>query len=176
MMLLTLRGTPFIYYGEEIGMRDATIPAGRKLDPVGRDGCRSPMQWSSAANGGFSTGAAAPWLPCGDFAAVNMATQMNDRHSMLSHYRRLIRLRRQTPALLEGSYRGFENAPEDCLVFYRETAANHLIVALNLTSEPREIKTPAGKILLSTILEHTGESVASPLHLAPDEGVVLEIR
>ena len=66
VMLLTLRGTPFIYYGEEIGMRDATIPEGRKLDPVGRDGCRSPMQWSAAQNGGFSTNDKT-WLPSGDF-------------------------------------------------------------------------------------------------------------
>jgi alpha-glucosidase len=173
MMLLTLRGTPFIYYGEEIGMRDAIVHADRKRDPVGRDGCRSPMQWSATSNGGFSTGGT-PWLPCGDFSAVNVARQTNDPHSMLSLYRRLIRLRKQTPALLEGSYRGFEGAPEDCLVFHRETPAQHLIVALNLSNEPREIRTPAGKILLSTILERAGESVASPLRLAADEGAILD--
>ena len=55
VLLLTMRGTPFIYYGEEIGMRDVEIPADRKRDPVGRDGCRTPMQWSSARNGGFTT-------------------------------------------------------------------------------------------------------------------------
>jgi alpha-glucosidase len=174
MMLLTLRGTPFIYYGEEIGMRDAIVHADRQRDPVGRDGCRSPMQWSAAPSGGFST-SATPWLPCGDFTAVNVARQIAHPHSMLSHYRRLIRLRKQTPALLEGSYRGFEGAPEDCLVFHRETPAQHLIVALNLSNEPREIKTPAGKILLSTILDRTRESVASPLRLAPDEGTILDV-
>ena len=88
-MILALRGTSFIYYGEEIGMRDAEIPAARKRDPVGRDGCRSPMQWSGARNGGFSA-SARTWLPCGDFKAVNVARQLNDPHSMLSLYRRLI--------------------------------------------------------------------------------------
>jgi alpha-glucosidase len=172
VMLLTLRGTPFIYYGEEIGMRDATIPADRKLDPVGRDGCRSPMQWSAARNGGFSTNNKT-WLPSGDFQSVNVARQINDPRSMLSLYRRLIQLRKQTPALLEGTYREFESAPEDCLVFHRETPTQHVIVALNMSNEPREIKTPAGKILLGTAVNRAGESIASQLHLAPDEAVIL---
>lgn len=67
MLLMTLRGTPFLYYGEEIGMREVAIPPDRKRDPVGRDGCRTPMQWSSAPNGGFAADGAEPWLPCGDF-------------------------------------------------------------------------------------------------------------
>jgi alpha-glucosidase len=173
VMLLTLRGTPFIYYGEEIGMRDASIPADRKLDPVGRDGCRSPMQWSAARNGGFSTNDKT-WLPSGDFQTVNVARQLNDPHSMLSLYRRLIQLRKQTPALIEGTYREFKTAPEDCLVFHRETPAQHIIVALNMSNEPREIKNPAGKILLSTIIDRAGESIASPLRLATNEGVILD--
>jgi alpha-glucosidase len=133
------------------------------------------MQWSADRNGGFSTNDAT-WLPSGDFKAVNVARQLNDPHSMLSLYRRLIRLRKQTPALLEGTYREFETAPEDCLVFHRETPTQHVIVALNMSNEPREIKTPASKILLSTILERTSESIPSPLHLAPDEGVIAEIN
>jgi alpha-glucosidase len=175
VMLLALRGTPFIYYGEEIGMRNATIPDDRKLDPVGRDGCRSPMQWSAELNGGFST-RDTTWLPCGDFKSINVARQLNDPHSMLSLYRRLIRLRKQTPALIEGTYRKFESTPEDCLVFHRETPTQHVIVALNMSNKPREMKTPAGKILLSTIAERDGESIASPLHLAPDEAVIVEIN
>ena len=174
VMLFALRGTPFIYYGEEIGMRDAIIPADRKRDPVGRDGCRSPMQWSRAPNGGFST-SAATWLPLGDFNAVNVEQQINDPHSMLSLYRRLIRLRKQTPALLEGTYRQFENSPEDCLIFHRKTSAQHVIIALNLSTKSRKIKIPPGKILLSTIAERDGKAIASPLSLAPNEGVILEV-
>ena len=93
---------------------------------------------------------------------------------MLSLYRRLIQLRKQTPALLEGTYREFESTPEDCLVFHRETPAQHIIVALNMSDEPREIKTPAGKILLSTTLDRTGKSIPSPLHLAPNEAVIVD--
>jgi alpha-glucosidase len=171
VMLFALRGTPFIYYGEEIGMRDAEIPADRKRDPVGRDGCRSPMQWSDALNGGFSA-SANTWLPCGDFKAVNVARQLNDSHSMLSLYRRLIQLRKSTPAIVEGSYRAFDNAPEDCLVFHRDTPAQHIVVALNFTAEPREIDLKAGKILLSTV-SRSANLTKSPLTLAPNEATIL---
>jgi alpha-glucosidase len=170
VMIFALRGTPFIYYGEEIGMRDAAIPADRKLDPVGRDGCRSPMQWTDAPAGGFSI-SANTWLPCGDFKAVNVARQLNDPLSMLSLYRRLIQLRKSTPALVEGSYRVFEGAPEDCLVFHRDTPQQHLIVALNFTAEPREIDLKAGKILLTTVPNRSNVA-KSPSMLAPNEGVI----
>src|SRR5260370_25493898 len=152
-------------------MRDAAIPAASKRDPVGRDGCRSPMQWTDARNGGFST-SANPWLPCGDFEAVNVKRQLNDPHSMLSLYRRLIELRKSTPALVEGSYRALDNAPEDCLVFHRDTATQYIAVALNVTAEPREIDLPAGKILLSTITRPE-DSTKSPLTLAPHEAVIV---
>src|SRR6266851_9973635 len=95
VMIMGLRGTPFIYYGEEIGMRELKVPGDRKRDPMGRDGCRTPMQWSDSHHGGFSE-AADPWLPCGDFKSINVAKQMNDPRSMLSLYRRLIRLRKDT--------------------------------------------------------------------------------
>ncbi len=172
VMLLTLRGTPFIYYGEEIGMRDAEIPADRKRDPVGRDGCRSPMQWSDMRNGGFST-SAQTWLPCGDFKAVNVANQLNDPHSMLALYRRLIQLRKSTPAIVEGSYRAFEGAPEDCLVFHRDTREQHIVVALNFTAESREIDLPAGKVLLSTIAARPAQAAKSPLTLAANEAIIV---
>jgi alpha-glucosidase len=173
VMLLTLRGTPFIYYGEEIGMRDAEVPADRRRDPVGRDGCRSPMQWSDSRNGGFSTGDST-WLPCGDFQAVNVARQLNDPHSMLSLYRRLIQLRKLTPALTEGSYRAFVGAPEDCLVFHRDTAEQQIVVALNFTTEAREIDLSGGKILLSTNDSRPTQSANSPLTLAPNEAVIVQ--
>ena len=93
---------------------------------------------------------------------------------MLSLYRRLIQLRKETPALAEGTYREFESAPEDCLVFHRETRTQHVIVALNMSNESREIKTPTGKILISTTAERAGKFVASPLRLAPNEAVILD--
>jgi alpha-glucosidase len=91
---------------------------------------------------------------------------------MLSLYRRLIQLRRSTPALVEGSYRAFDGAPEDCLVFHRDTPEQHLIVALNFTTEPRAIAIPAGKILLSTIPDRSSAS-QSLLTLEPNEGVIV---
>ncbi|MDO8431542.1 MAG: alpha-amylase family glycosyl hydrolase [Candidatus Binatus sp.] len=174
VMIMTLRGTPFIYYGEEIGMREVKVPGVVKRDPVGRDGCRTPMQWSSALNGGFS-GAAETWLPCGDFKSINVEKQIIDPRSMLSLYRHLIRLRKTTPALADGSYRSFDGGPHDCLVYHREAASQHLIVALNFTAEAREIDTPAGKILFSTALDRIGESAGASLRLAPNEAAILEV-
>jgi alpha-glucosidase len=130
------------------------------------------MQWSSdAPTGGFST-SANPWLPCGDFRAVNVARQSNDPNSMLSLYRRLIQLRKSTPALVEGSYRVVEGAPQDCLIFHRDTPTQHVVVALNFTAEPRAIDLKAGKILLSTVPDRISAS-QSPLMLAPNEGVIV---
>jgi alpha-glucosidase len=172
MMLFALRGTPFIYYGEEIGMPDAKVAAHHKRDPVGRDGCRSPMQWSDAPNGGFSTNDHT-WLPCGDFKAVNVARQENDPNSMLALYRHLIQLRKASPALVEGSYREFDDAPQDCLVFHRDTETQHILVALNFTAEDRELDLPAGRILLSTVPDRP-DSVEAPLTLAPNEGAIIE--
>lgn len=174
VMMMTLRGAPFIYYGEEIGMPDASIPAGRARDPVGRDGCRTPMQWSDAPSGGFST-TADTWLPCGDFKAVNVANQIGDSGSMLSFYRRLIWLRKETPALLEGAYRELKGAPPDCLAFHRETPAQRLIVALNFMAEPRTIPAPAGRIIFGTDLRRTGELIHGPLELGPDEAAILDV-
>lgn len=173
VMLMALRGTPFIYYGEEVGMRDVEIPPERKLDPVGRDGCRTPMQWSSERNGGFSS-AERTWLPVGDAKAVNVEQQVNDARSMLSLYRRLIRLRKETPALLEGSYRAFEGGPEDCLVFHRETPRQHLIVALNFSAERREIAAPPGIILFSLDEGRIGANTGASLTLAANEAVIVE--
>jgi len=93
---------------------------------------------------------------------------------MLSLYRRLIQIRKSTPALTEGSYRALDSAPEDCLVFHRDTPAQHIVVALNFTAEPREIDLPAGKIILSTIAAGRAESTKSPLRLGPNEAVIVE--
>src|SRR5919198_758685 len=111
MLLLTLRGTPTLYYGDEIGMPDAVIPPRLVQDPweknvpglgLGRDPERTPMQWDSSPNAGFTTGT--PWLPiAADYQTVNVAVERDDPASMLTLYRRLIALRRATPALAVGS-------------------------------------------------------------------------
>jgi len=175
VMIMTLRGTPFIYYGEEIGMPDAEIPRERILDPVGRDGCRTPMQWSDATSGGFST-AARTWLPCGDYGSINVARQARDPRSMLALYKRLIRLRKSTPALLEGRYREIENLPRDCLVFAREITAQRVMVALNFSAEPRRLRLQPGRILLSTNPDRTDESIGGVFELSGDEAAIVELK
>ncbi|MBX6340831.1 MAG: alpha-amylase, partial [Thermomicrobiaceae bacterium] len=112
MLLLTLRGTPTMYYGDEIGMRDVLIPPDRVQDPLernvpgiglGRDPERTPMQWEPGPNAGFTTGE--PWLPLADdYQTCNVEVEREDPRSMLSLYRRLIALRRAEPALHVGSY------------------------------------------------------------------------
>lgn len=174
VMLLALRGTPFLYYGEELGMPNVSIAREQWRDPVGRDGCRTPMQWSAAPGGGF-TSSKTPWLPLGDCAAVNVARQMDDPHSMLSFYRRAIRVRRASPALTAGMIRVIEQSPTDCLAFVREAPASRAMVALNFTDEPREIEVPAGRILLSSDPgRDPGRTTLGKFRLAPDEAIVIE--
>ncbi len=143
-MLLTLRGTPFLYYGEEIGMKDGHISRRRLQDPVGRrywpfhpgrDPARTPMQWSADANAGFSE--AEPWLPVNiDYQRVNVEAQKEDPNSLLNWYKTLIRLRQREPALQTGRYRRLENFADRAAVFCyaRETEEKSILVALNFTN------------------------------------------
>jgi alpha-glucosidase len=175
VLLLTMRGTPFIYYGEEIGMPNVEIPAPRKRDPVGRDGCRTPMQWNASRGGGFTIASEA-WLPMGDCAAINVAKQLDDASSMLSLYRRMIHLRKHSRALSEGTYRSEANAPEDCLVFHRETGSQHVMVALNFSDARRRIEIPRASILLSSDRNRTEGVVSGSVELHSNEGVVFKIE
>ncbi len=175
VMLLTMRGTPFIYYGEEIGMPDVVIPADRKRDPVERDGCRTPMQWTADRNGGFTTGADT-WLPMGDCAAINVARQLRDPSSMLSLYRRIIHMRKHSRALSEGSYRTEANAPEDCLVYRREAASERMMVALNFTGETRRLEVPRASIVLSSDPGRRESVVEGAIDLGAHEGVILQLK
>jgi alpha-glucosidase len=188
MLLLTLRGTPTMYYGDEIGMRDVPIPPERIQDPVeknipgiglGRDPERTPMQWNDAPNAGFSEGD--PWLPIAeDFAQVNVEAQRHVPGSMLSLYTRLIALRRGEPALEVGRFQALE-ASGDVLAYLRGARRNEdeFLVVLNLGSEPqlfdRGSDGPDGTILLSTHLDRGGERVARLVRLRPDEGVVVRL-
>jgi len=191
LMLLTLRGTPFIYYGEEIGMKDPKLPKRYLKDPVGirwypfyrgRDGARTPMQWSGEAGGGFSDGV--PWLPVGpELERHNVAAQESDPASLLSLYKRLIRLRKSSPALQEGSFRALTNAadPKKVFAYIREADGEKLAVALNFSKRPRPLN-PAGEcssyaLLLSTDCQRdaVGAIHEAPLHLAPGEGVLLRL-
>src|SRR5437879_13805352 len=113
MMLLTLRGTPVLYYGDEIGLPNVDVdqdhlrdPGGIRYYPAypGRDPGRTPMPWSSGPGAGFTTGKAEPWLPIGDATACNVEAQRTDPNSVLHLCRDLISLRKATPDLVKGAY------------------------------------------------------------------------
>jgi alpha-glucosidase len=146
-MLLCLRGTPFIYYGEEIGMRGGHLKRSELRDPAGlstwplpfgRDPERRPMQWDGSPNSGFSP--AKPWLPLdADYRERNVEAQLKDPASLLSFYSRLIRLRKSNTALLSGEIR-FLPAPRGVLAFQRTTkdGSERVVVLLNFS---RRLKT-----------------------------------
>jgi alpha-glucosidase len=189
LMLLTLRGAPFFYYGEEIGMKttpperleDVQDPVGKVYWPVdkGRDGERTPMQWTAGRNAGFST-AAKTWLGVPPTAVTrNVETMTRDQDSILNFYKRVIRIRRASPALLEGDYLSIDADPR--VFAYRRVKANQtMIVALNMSSEARTIRLtdlPSGAKLKTIIsnIHRTGPAGES-LSLAPYEAVLLEVK
>jgi alpha-glucosidase len=188
MLLLTLRGTPTLYYGDEIGMEDVPIPPEceqdlwNKLTPglgLGRDPERTPMQWDGADNAGFCAPGVLPWLPiAADFRRRNVEAQRGEPRSMLSLTRALLALRRATPALHSGSLRMVEGAPEDCLVYVREHGGVRRLVALSFADEPRTLGMDAGdggRVVLSTELDREGEAVAGVLGLRGHEGCVVAL-
>lgn len=182
MLLLTLRGTPTLYYGDEIGMAQVDVPPERVQDPyeknvpglgLGRDGVRTPMQWDGSPFAGFSQ--VEPWLPVSpDFTEINVAAERGDGHSMLSLHRRLLALRRAHPALATGTYAPVA-AEGDLLMFSRTDGEGQLLVALNLGGDPLVVAAPEmeGQVLLSTFCDREGEPVAGDISLRAHEGVVV---
>ncbi len=182
VLLLTLRGTPTLYYGDEIGMRDVAISPERVRDTwstiergigIGRDPERTPMQWDGSANAGFS--AAEPWLPVDPgYAEQNVDALERQPGSILSLYRRLIALRRRFAALTIGAKRLIPAGP-DLVVYERVHDGQRLLVALNLGSRPAAAPAVAGTVLLSTHLDRDRERVDGPLSLRADEAVVIDL-
>lgn len=180
MLLLTLRGTPTIYYGEEIGMEDVPIPLDQVQDPaeknepglgLGRDPERTPMPWDGSPAGGFTSGQ--PWLPLGaDHTTRNVAALADDPVSILSLYRQLIVLRRGSAALVHGAIEAVA-AEDDVLTYRRHAADERLSVFLNLGGQERHVPVPHGRVLLSTHLDRAGEAVAHGATLRPAEGIVV---
>ena len=161
-LLLTLRGTPFLYYGEEIGMRDIRLARSQILDPVGRhywpffkgrDGCRAPMQWDASENAGFSTGR--PWLPLHpDYRERNVAAQSAQADSLLNTYKQLLALRRQKAVLVKGDLTLLEGMPRGVLAYRRAWKGERALVLLNFASKTERISLPAadtgGRVLWSS--------------------------
>jgi alpha-glucosidase len=184
MLLLTLRGTPTLYYGDEIGLPQATIPPELVQDPfeknvpglgLGRDGCRTPMQWDGSRFAGFSQGQ--PWLPITkDAAQRNVASERGDPGSLYNLYRRLIALRRRHPALATGSYRPVA-AEGDVLAYVRAQGDEQFLVALNLGAVAASVALPEGQgtVVLSILDEHGGERVGESLNLAGNGGLLIKL-
>ena len=183
MLLLTLRGTPTLYYGDELGLSDVTIPAARVQDPrelrepglaLGRDPVRTPMSWDESENGGFST--AEPWLPLNpDWPTRNVARMAAEPQSILTLYRRLLAIRRTHPTLSIGDF-ALLDTQGNVLAYVRRHGAERLIVALNLGHRPHRMKLPDWasdcRPLLSTL---TGTALVGDgaVLLRGNEGVIL---
>ena len=180
MILLCLRGTPFLYQGDEIGLTDGPIEQADLRDRVGirfwphykgRDPERTPMPWSGAPGGGFSTDAAVrPWLPMADPALCNVEDQAADPDSVLSFTRRAIARRNDSEDLALGSYRSLAS-PVHTWVFQR---GRRSFVALNMATAATEITGLRGSVTLSTDRTLEGTAVEGACTLAPWTGVVVE--
>jgi alpha-glucosidase len=183
MLLFTQRGTPTLYYGDEVGMRGVPIPPESARDPQGRrtgqnrDPERTPMQWSTELHAGFSS--VEPWLPIADdFRTACVAAQSDDPKSLLSLCRRLIELRKREPLLVDGAQELVEREPP--IVAYRRTSHERAFyVLLNLGHESRRCAIEPGRssrVLLSTFLDRDGEPAGDSIELRGDEGVIVALE
>ncbi|GAB4488093.1 MAG: alpha-amylase family glycosyl hydrolase [Anaerolineales bacterium] len=149
-MLLTLRGTPFLYYGEEIGMRDISLKRHEIQDPPGkyywpfykgRDGCRSPMQWDASPYAGFST--VKPWLPVHpNHAKRNAEAQKNDPNSLFNFVKTLLALRKEYPALQRGDFRLLSPADSGVLAYERALGEERILIYINFSGKMNAASLP----------------------------------
>lgn len=187
MMLLTLRGTPTLYYGDEIGMEDVKIPKDEIQDPQGlmmpdkdlsRDPYRTPMQWDEGKNAGFTTGN--PWLRLSNnYKKLNVKAQQDDPESMLSLYKKLIALRKKEPALHSGFYRPVYS-DQQLLSFIREGEGKRFLIILNLSDKncrfsPDRFKFK-GTVRLALHAESEGQKMNKSIDIKGDGGLIIELE
>ncbi len=192
MLLLTLRGTPTTYYGEEIGMENGAIPPAYVQDPpalkqpaiahlIGRDPVRTPMQWDASPTAGFADPNVRTWLPVAASASVcNVAQQANDPTSMLSLYRALAQTRRREPSLSVGDYASVETGGDGVFAYTRRApGAPPFLMVLNMSARPHTLDlsrvASRAEIEVSTDLRRSSRVELARLALAPDEGLVLRL-
>jgi alpha-glucosidase len=182
LMLLTLRGTPILYYGDELGMPEVQVPPDRMLDPVGlrglgghmtggRDRMRTPMPWTEGPGAGFSPPGVEPWLPVGA-PGVSVERQRTDPGSVLHLCRDTIALRRERPELAVGPVRAMPS-PDGVWAWRR---GERTAVVLDLSDRPAEVSVGPATVLLHTRGGPAGETLLDPLRLGPWDGVVLEVE
>lgn len=191
LMLLTLRGTPTFYYGDEISLENGVIPPEKIQDPQGinfgaertRDVARTPMQWDDSANAGFSS--VEPWLPVSaDYEQRNVAAEAQDPTSMLNFYRHLLWLRRESAALHGGSYQALDLAGDsgfaaDVYVYLRSGGEERKLIALNFADTSHTFTLPFGSqghVILSTHMDVGAAEVLSTGTLRPFEGVIIDFK
>ena len=185
MLLLTLWGIPTIYFGDELGMQDVEIPPELEVDPrglnqpgtgLGRDPERTPMQWDITANAGFTTGQ--PWLPLSPHCSeVDVACQHRDEHSTFNFYRKLLRLRRELPALVDGSVAFVDGLPDALLGYVRERHDQRLLVLINYGSQAITVNIDKLASSVTTLIStrfssHDGVVIT----LRPHESVLLQLK
>lgn len=182
-LLLTMKGTPFIYYGEEIGMpnvkidrKDIMDPLGKRYWPIysGRDSARTPMRWTSEANAGFSK--VRPWLPIGDdYEEVNVEQQKAEADSIFKVYKRLMKLRNENEILQKGKWVPVLKGQKGVLAYYRDFKKERILVALNFTAKTKNIYANNGSIWKVLFSTHRDENdfLCRKTELEPYEALVL---
>ncbi len=183
----TLRGTPFTYYGEEIGMKQAKISSKNAIDPLGkkyklaprflirmtknslnRDECRTPMQWNAQENAGFSSNATT-WLPVNDdYRLTNVQNQMENPSSILNHYQSILKVRNQHPALQTGSYEEDHNLSKGKIFAYTRQSNNETILVIhNFGKKSKNLKLPTNtQIIFAT------DNIFEPNKIKPYQSLI----
>ena len=187
MLLLTLRGTPTCYYGDELGMQNVAVPPKLMHDPPGKDNPehsrdpeRTPMQWDSSPNAGFCLPEVQPWLPVAeDYQTYNVAVEQQETHSFLALVHALLALRRSSPALSVGFQRSLNQHNSSCFVYVREHADQRCLVVLNFSAQDQVVtlqEQGQGHVLLSTFLDYEGPIALGEIHLRGNEGLLIEVE
>jgi oligo-1,6-glucosidase len=203
-MLLSLRGTPLIYQGEEIGMTNFPFTSVAQYDDIGvhnlyrdlvetgkvsaveylsnnaltsRDNSRTPMQWDASNQAGFTT-SAKPWLAVNpNYVKINVDAETHDRDSVLSFYRRLISLRRSKPVLIFGSYRDISGPKSRVYAYRRANETSQAIVILNFSDEPSDYQIPADLHWKHVVITNTANAplaASASIRLLPWQSAILE--
>ena len=178
VLLLTLRGTPTMYYGDELGLVDGVIPPGEEQDPWGRrhpdlnrDMCRTPMQWTLDEGMGFTAAGVEPWLPFAD-PNNSVASQLEDPASPLSFYRSLLSLRREIAELALGDIEMLESNTNNVLGYKRSLNGETSFIAVNFTNEDQPVVFPTEvHQVLSTSAGRTDPFTS--ILLEPNEAIIV---